>query len=135
MFLGEYSPNITDGSRIALPKKMRDQVGSDSVVMARGFEKCIYIYDQSDWSEQAQKQIENQKEQNTKVNDLERYIFTSAEQVTIDTQGRVVMPSSLQAYAGIKKELSVLGVGDRIEVWDRKTWKEYQAKISAKIGD
>ena len=134
MFLGEYNPNITDGSRVALPKKMREQLGGETVVVAKGFEKCVYIFDANDWSTQVEKQIENQRKEG-KISDLERYIYTSAEQVSIDTQGRVVIPQALKDYAGIKKQLCVLGVGERIEVWDKNVWTEYKAKISARLSD
>ena len=134
MFLGEYSPNITDGSRVALPKKMREQLSGDFVIVARGFEKCVHVYDISDWSTQAQKQIDNQGH-TEKISDLERYIFTSAEQVSIDTQGRIVLPQALKDYADIKKGLAVIGVGERIEVWDKNTWQEYKNKISAKLSE
>ena len=68
MFLGEYNPNITDGSRVALPKKMREQLGGETVVVAKGFEKCVYIFDANDWSTQVEKQIENQKQEGKQLN-------------------------------------------------------------------
>ncbi len=134
MFLGEYNPNITEGSRIALPKKIREQVSGDVVIMSKGFEKCIHIYDREDWTVQAQKQIENLKN-TSKVSDLERYLFASAVEVAIDAQGRVVVPQQLLDYAGAKKNLAVVGVGDRVEVWDKETWSAYYEKISAKLSE
>jgi len=74
MFLGEYSPNITEGSRISLPKKIREQL-DDGVVLAKGFEKCIYIYDKKDWITEAKKQVESSGE-SAKIRDLERYLYT-----------------------------------------------------------
>jgi len=59
MFLGEYQPNLTDGSRLALPKKLREQILGDEVVLSRGFEKCIFVYDKQDWLNESQKQIDN----------------------------------------------------------------------------
>ena len=135
MFLGEYNPNITGGSRIALPKKIREQLGSGSVVLTRGLEKCIYVYDKSDWMEQAQKQIDTSAvdEQNTKIRDLERFTYASAEEVSIDSQGRVVIPSVLLKYAGIEEKTAVIGVGSRVEIWDQDSWKEHYKKVSADL--
>ena len=59
MFLGEYQPNITDGSRISLPKKLREQIEGDEVILSKGFERCIFVYDKEDWLLEAQKQVEN----------------------------------------------------------------------------
>ena len=135
MFLGEYNPNITEGSRIALPKKMREQVTGDSVVMTRGFEKCVYIYDTSDWQEQAEKYIENSKvdDQQAKIRDLERFVYSSATEVSMDNQGRIVIPSYLLDYADITDETAVVGVGNRIEVWNNNIWRTHINNISSEL--
>lgn len=129
MFLGEYNPNITDGSRIALPKKLREQINGDCVVLSKGFETCVLIYDKEDWAMNAQKQIENLSGM-TKKSDLERYLYTSATESSIDQQGRIVMPSNLKDYARVTNKTAVIGVGDHIEVWDYEVWKKHLEKIS-----
>jgi len=131
-FLGEYSPNITEGSRIALPKKLRDQIAGDGVVLSKGFEKCVFIYDVQDWVERAQRQIDKSTD-NVKTRDLERYMYASATEAAIDVQGRVVIPSPLKEYAGIKAKTAVVGVGDHVEVWDYAAWKAYMDKVSATL--
>ena len=137
MFLGEYSPNITEGSRVALPKKMREQITGDSVVATRGFEKCVYIYDKSDWREQAEKYIENSKvdDKQAKIRDLERYVYSSAVETSIDSQGRVVIPSSLLEYANIDSETSVVGVGNRVELWSKSIWSKHIENISSELSN
>jgi len=132
MFLGEYNPSITEGSRVTLPKRMRGQIAGDSVVLTRGFEKCVYIYDKSDWQEEAQKHIENSKvDEQAKIRDLERYVYSSATETSIDSQGRVVIPANLIEYAQITDETSVVGVGNRIEIWNKQGWEKHLANISA----
>ncbi|MBP7927657.1 division/cell wall cluster transcriptional repressor MraZ [Patescibacteria group bacterium] len=132
MFLGEYQPNITEGSRIALPKKMREQIQGKTVILSRGIEKCIFVYDLEDWRTEAQKQVDN-KEENAKRRDIERYLFATAVEVAIDAQGRMVLPSTLLDYAQINEETAVVGVGERIEIWDRALWKEHFEKISTQL--
>ena len=129
MFLGEYQPNITEGSRIALPKKLREQVRGDDLILSRGFEKCIFIYDKEDWVVEANKQVENPIS-DSKTRDLKRYMYAGAVESTIDTQGRVVLPNSLKEYAEIDKKTAVIGAGDHIEIWDLGNWKERLEKIS-----
>ncbi len=135
MFLGEYNPNITEGSRIALPKKMREQFVSGKVVLTRGFEKCIYIYDLEDWQEQAEKYIENSKvdSKESKIRDIERYVYSTAQEAFIDAQGRVVLPANLLEYAGIKNNTAVVGVGNRIEVWTTDNWMDHIGKINTEL--
>lgn len=129
MFLGEYQPNITEGSRIALPKKLRDQITGDEVILSKGFEECIFVYDKEDWTYESEKQIENPIT-DLKTRDLKRYMFAGATSTTIDAQGRIVMPQNLKDYAKIDKKLSIIGAGDHIEIWDSTKWSAYLAKIS-----
>lgn len=132
MFLGEYSPNMTEGSRIALPKKLRYQINGDTVILSRGFEKCIFVYDKEDWIKEAQKQEESPIS-NKEMRDLKRYMYASASEADIDAQGRVVIPSALKEYAGIGKKATVIGAGDHFEIWEDGAWKERLDKISAEL--
>ncbi|OGC45851.1 division/cell wall cluster transcriptional repressor MraZ [candidate division WWE3 bacterium RIFCSPHIGHO2_12_FULL_38_15] len=129
MFLGEYQPNITEGSRIALPKKLRDQIRGEEVILLRGFEQCIFLYDKEDWVNEANKQIENPIT-DPKFRNLKRYLYANAAEMSIDAQGRVVLPSSLKNYAGIDKKSTVIGAGDHIEIWDTDIWNAHLEKIS-----
>lgn len=129
MFLGEYQPNITEGSRIALPKKLRDQIGGDEVVLSRGFEQCIFVYDKNDWVVEASKQLDNSITDQRSRN-LKRYMYASAIESTIDAQGRFVIPANLKEYAGIDKQTTVIGAGDHIEIWDSEVWNSHLEKIS-----
>ncbi|OGC47271.1 division/cell wall cluster transcriptional repressor MraZ [candidate division WWE3 bacterium RIFCSPHIGHO2_01_FULL_42_13] len=132
MFLGEYSPSITEGSRIALPKKLREQIRGDEVVLSRGFEKCVFIYDKEDWITEANKQVDNPIN-DKRTRELKRYMYASATDTAIDDQGRVVLPPNLKEYAGLDKKTIVIGAGDHVEVWDAQVWKEYLAKISESL--
>lgn len=135
MFLGEYNPNITEGSRIALPKKMREQIEGSAVVLTRGFEKCLYAYDIKDWQEEAEKYIESSKidARDAKIRDLERYLYTNAQEASIDSQGRLVIPAGLLEYAGIENSTSVIGVGNRIEIWNSDLWNKHSQKITEEL--
>lgn len=129
MFLGEYQPNLTDGSRLALPKKLREQILGDEVVLSRGFEKCIFVYDKQDWVNESMKQIDSPIT-DIKTRDLKRYMFASASDSKLDSQGRLVIPNSLISYAGLEKGITVIGAGDHIEIWDTQTWNAYFENVS-----
>jgi len=134
MFLGEYQPNITEGSRVALPKKLREQITGELVILSRGFEKCIFVYDRQDWAQEAEKQIENPIT-DPKTRDLKRYMYAGAAEAAIDSQGRVVLPTSLKTYAGIKSKVAVVGAGDHVEIWDFETWRNHLEKISRELAN
>lgn len=121
MFLGEYNPNITEGSRIALPKRLRDQIRGEEVILSKGFEKCIFIYDKEDWVLEAEKQIDNPIT-DAKTRDLKRYMYSGASETSIDAQGRIVLPNNLKEYAILDKKTVVIGAGDHIEIWDIESW-------------
>jgi len=132
MFLGEYQPNITEGSRIALPKKLREQIRGDEIILSKGFEKCIFVYDKEDWVTEAQKQVENPIT-DLRTREIKRYMYSGASEATIDTQGRIVVPNNLKEYAHIDKKTIVIGAGDHVEIWDFDNWTEHSEKISQNL--
>ena len=132
MFLGEYKPNITEGSRIALPKKLRDQIRGEDLILSKGFEKCIFVYDKEDWAQEANKQVENPIT-DQKTREIKRYMYAGAAEASIDPQGRVVLSASLKKYAGIEKNTTVIGAGDHIEIWDTDSWEAHLEKISKEL--
>ena len=133
MFLGEYQPNITEGNRIALPKKLREQIVGEELILSKGFEKCVFLYDREDWAQEWQKQVENPIT-DLKTRELKRYVFSGAVDASIDEQGRFVIPQSLRSYAELGKDVVVIGAGDHVEIWDTGVWMEHLDKISKELG-
>lgn len=132
MFLGEYQPNLTEGGRLALPKKLRDQIVGNSVILSRGFERCIFGYDKDDWLREAEKQV-SLPISDPQVRTLKRYMFSGASDVELDSQGRLVIPQVLKGYAQIEGEMLVVGAGDHFEIWDLTNWKEHFETIEKTI--
>lgn len=131
MFLGEYKHNLTAGRRLALPKKIREQITGDEVVLAKGFEPCIFGFDRQTWGEAAKQELLVPISE-SRGRDIRRQMFAGAQVVDIDVQGRVVLPDSLMTWAGIKGEMTVIGAGDHFEIWDSQTWKQYLSEIEKK---
>ncbi|HAZ29220.1 TPA: division/cell wall cluster transcriptional repressor MraZ [candidate division WWE3 bacterium] len=132
MFLGEYQPNITEGNRIALPKKLRDQIAGNEIILSKGFEACVFVYAREDWEREWEKQVDNSIA-DPKTRQLKRYVFSGAADAVLDDQGRVVVPQSLKSYAGLEKEVVIIGAGDHMELWAKKVWDEHIAKISGEL--
>lgn len=132
MFLGEYQPNLTEGARVALPKKLRDQISGASVILSRGFEHCIFGYDKDEWLKEAGKQV-SLPISDSKVRTLKRYMFSGAADVELDTQGRFVIPQTLKEYAQIEGEMVVIGAGDHFEIWNSENWRQHLEVIEKEL--
>jgi len=131
-FTGEFSPNLTEGNRLSLPKRVRDRLGEDGVILTRGFDGCIFGYRRDAWYQKAYQQAE-QPADDSRARKLKRYIFSGAADLSVDKQGRVVIPNNLLEYAEIGEITSVVGVGDHFEIWNRQKWEGQLVKISEEV--
>ncbi len=127
MVLGEYEQRFNGKNRIALAKKIRKEFGK-IIVLAKGFDKCIFGFSETFWNNFAKKEFEKPVLSDDGLK-ARRKMFAGAEEVQIDFQGRIVIPENLLRYAGIPSddnaELAVIGAGDHLEVWDKQKWTEY----------
>ncbi|KMO85921.1 protein MraZ [Megasphaera cerevisiae DSM 20462] len=127
MFMGEYSHTIDVKGRVILPAKFRDELGMNFVV-TRGLEGCLSVYTMDSWLHlaDAMKKLKASKEN---VRAFKRFVFGSAAEVEFDKQGRILIPGTLREYAHLEKEVTVLGTGDKIEIWNKDAYETYAAKI------
>lgn len=113
MFLNEYKHSIDAKNRLFLPSKFREELG-DVIYLVKSIDKCISVYPKEAW----QKFIEKLEAlPQIKARQIRRFIFSSAVETEIDSQGRILIPQNLREYAGIEKNARVIGVGDYIEIW------------------
>ena len=138
MFLGEYKTSFTGQGRVVLPKKFRSELGSGkTVILSRGFEGCIWGFDTKAWEKEAEKQLEISSA-DQEARNLRRYLFSAAESVDLDDQGRFVIPKVLLEYAGLTREekgndgVIMIGAGDHFEVWDSLRWHKLIHKLVSK---
>lgn len=123
MFLGTYSPKLDEKGRIILPAKFRDELAS-GVVITRGQERCLYVFSQREF-ENIHESIRQASITNKQNRDFLRLFLSGANQETPDKQHRVTLPSMLRSYAGLDRELTVIGAGNRAEIWDTEAWNSY----------
>jgi MraZ protein len=126
MFMGEHSHTIDAKGRLILPAKFREELGS-SFIVTRGLEGCLSVYTMESWTNFAQAM---QKFTTSKgnVRAFKRFVFGSAAEVEFDRQGRILIPGNLREYAHLEKEVVVLGTGDKVEIWSKAVFDEYNAK-------
>ena len=116
MFLGTHSPRLDDKGRLFLPAKFRDRM-SDGLVVTRGQERCLYVFPMDEFLKVTQ-QMQAAPTTSKAVRDFTRVFLSGASDEVPDKQGRVTIPATLRAYAGLTRECTVIGAGSRVEVWD-----------------
>lgn len=122
MLMGEFHHNIDEKGRLVIPTKYRIEIG-ESFVITRGLEKCLYAYSLTEWDKLVAKLNElpfNKKDARTFV----RTFFSGATVCEFDKSGRINITSPLVNYAGLNKECVIIGVNNRLEIWDEKTFNE-----------
>jgi len=113
--------------RIFLPAKWRDELAGE-VVVTKGHERCLYVMTKERF-EMRRTQLD-QLSSNRKINrDHNRIFFSSGSEEPVDKSGRMSIPAGLRQYAGLEKDVVVIGVSDRAEIWDRSEWSAYQEGI------
>jgi MraZ protein len=126
MLLGTHTPKLDEKGRLFLPAKFRDEL-SDGVVITRGQERCLYVFSATEFAEIHEK-LRQAPASVKGARDYLRVLLSGASDETPDKQGRVVLPSLLRSYAGLTKDLVIIGVGSRAEIWDATAWNEYLAQ-------
>ena len=129
MFIVEYSHGIDEKNRMAVPVKFRVKLGKGAIV-TRGLDRCLFLFNAGDWQELAKKIVALPLAQaNSRA--FSRLMLAGAMEVELDGQGRILLPDYLKEYAGLKKQVIVTGLYNRVEIWDEEVWKNYKIKTEA----
>ncbi|MDO5455764.1 MAG: division/cell wall cluster transcriptional repressor MraZ [Eubacteriales bacterium] len=122
MFMGEYAHSLDSKGRLIIPSKFREALG-EKFVITRSLDQCLCIYDMEDW-EKFVSRLSSIPYNVKKQRQLVRFFLSGANEVEPDKQGRVLIPGNLREAAGIDRDVILVGVGSRIEVWSAKAWEE-----------
>ncbi|MBD3208141.1 MAG: division/cell wall cluster transcriptional repressor MraZ [Candidatus Nealsonbacteria bacterium] len=133
MFIGEYSHTIDSKRRLAIPSNLRKNLGKKAV-LTRGIDSCLVLYPIKEWKELAKK-LEALPTSKTDARGFVRLILSGAVDVSLDKLGRILIPDYLNEYAGLKKNVAVIGISNKIEIWDEEKWKNYIRKTEKEIPD
>jgi MraZ protein len=123
MFLGEYQHSLDSKGRITVPAKLREQLG-EKFVATKGLDNCIFLYPMDEWRIIEEK-LRSLPFTRADVRSFARFFFSGASELEVDRQGRTLIPVNLRDYASIDKELIIIGVGSRIEIWSADKWGQY----------
>jgi len=123
MFLGQYEHSLDKKSRIIMPAKFRDDLG-DSFIITFGLEKCLFVYPLDEWEKLSQN-LQHLPLGKKDTRAFKRTLASRASVHSFDQQGRAVIAKYLRDYAGIEKNVVIIGVFERIEIWDSEKWTDY----------
>lgn len=131
MLLGTHTPKLDDKGRLILPAKFRDEL-ADGVVITRGQERCLYVFSKREFASVHEK-IRQAPVTSEEARKYLRVFLSGATDEQPDKQGRVLLPQILREYAGLNKELTIIGVGARAEIWDATSWQKYLSSNEEKF--
>jgi MraZ protein len=137
MLIGEYIHTIDEKSRVSMPAKFRKELGK-KVIITPGLDSCLFIFTVKEWAK-VSKRLSDQNNDlsflKADQRNFNRYMFGRAAEVEIDSIGRILIPDFLKDRIGLKDKAAIVGVEDRVEVWNDKTWSQNQESIAKQAGE
>ena len=125
MFIGEYEHSLDAKGRVIMPVKLRDDIG-EKFIITKGLDGCLFAYSQNEWTNFEEK-LKSLPLTNKNARDFVRFFLSGAVECEIDKQGRFLIPANLREYATLEKDAIIIGVGTRIEIWNKANWKQYSS--------
>ena len=126
--MGTYHHNIDAKGRMSFPTKLRDILGGEFYVTKSINQKCLTIYSKAEWEKLAAKVAALPGSMGGL--DIKRWLFSGAGELVPDKQGRVLIPSDLRVFAGLIKDVVVIGLDDKAEIWDKELWDAQQNNMN-----
>lgn len=127
MFLGSFPHSLDGKGRIILPAKFRARL-SEGCVITVGQDRCLYVFSSEDWQRKTE-QLMNASTTDPVVRHFQEFLFGSAREEVPDRQGRVLIAEDLRLYAGLERDVTVVGAGPRAEIWDRASWERHFGQV------
>lgn len=133
MFLGTHYPRLDEKFRLTLPARFREQLAT-GLVMTRGQERCIYVFPLDEF-QRIHEQLRQAPVTSKQARDYLRIMLSGASDDKPDKQGRVTIGPNLRDYAGLEREVAVIGAGSRMEIWDLPSWENYLEEREQEFSD
>ncbi|MCF8010640.1 MAG: division/cell wall cluster transcriptional repressor MraZ [Clostridiales bacterium] len=133
MFLGEHQHIVDKKGRLIIPSSFREGLG-EKFILTKGLDTCLFIYPMDEWKilEQKMRALPMTR---SDARAFTRFFFSGAAECEIDKQGRILVPANLREYAGIEKDVVVIGVSFRVEIWNRERWEVYNKDAVSSVED
>ena len=125
MLIGEFEHSLDAKGRIIIPAKLRETIG-EKFVVTKGLDGCLFAFSLSEWTNFEEK-LKSLPLSNKNSREFTRFFLSGASECEIDKQGRFLIPTNLRSIANLKKDIVIIGVGTRIEIWDKEKWEDYNS--------
>lgn len=129
MFMGEYQHTVDPKGRLFMPARFRETLG-ERFVATKGLDGCLFVYPPEEWKRLEEK-LKALPFTKADARSFQRFFFSGATECEVDKQGRILIPGHLREYAALEKEVVVIGVSTRVEIWSQERWREYNEKTAA----
>lgn len=133
MFIGEYRHTLDNKNRVIMPAKFREQIGG-AFVMTKGLDNCLFIYPMNEWKNIEEK-LKGLPMTSKDARAFVRFFFAGATECEIDKQGRTLVPNNLKEFARIDKDVVIIGVSTRIELWSLEEWNKFNTDANISYED
>ncbi len=133
MLLGEYRHNLDVKGRVSVPSKFRDDLGQ-SFVITKGLDSCLFVYSKNEWQIFEEK-LNTLPITNQEARAFKRFFFSGATECEVDKQGRVNIPQNLREYANLQKDVVIVGLSNRAEIWNNENWDKYNETDSLDLSE
>ena len=131
MFMGDYKHSIDAKGRIILPADFREEL-TDNFVITKGLDNCLFLYTAEEWDKLSTK-LRQLPLAKAEARAFVRFFFAGARQAECDRQGRFLVPANLRAHAKLQKDVVLIGISNRIEVWSKAEWDRYNEEITPSV--
>jgi len=131
MFYGEHEHTIDRKGRLIIPSRFREAMKEhyvERLVATRGLDRCLFLFPEDEWRAQ-ENRFRGLSFTKSEARRFNRFYFSGAVELEFDRQGRVLIPQYLKDYSGIKRDVVLVGVSNRIEIWDKEAWKKFYAEF------
>ena len=129
MLIGEYEHSLDAKGRLIMPAKLREDIG-ESFIVTKGLDGCLFAFSKTEWSNFESK-LKALPLSNKNARDFSRFFFAGAIECEIDKQGRFLISSNLRDFAGLEKDVVIIGMTSRLEIWSKEKWIKCDENISA----
>jgi len=130
---GQFNVTIDDKGRMSLPAKLRSKITDNKLILTKGAEKCLWLYLPEEWGRVSSQLIEGSSVFSLKTQDVLRRFIAPAEEVFLDTSGRVKLSLSLMKSMGLSRDCYLLGMGERLEIWDESSYDRFEEERTTEV--
>ena len=126
MLIGEYEHSLDVKGRLIMPSKLREDIG-EKFIVTKGLDGCLFGFSKREW-ENFEEKLKTLPLTNKSARDFVRFFLSGATECEIDKQGRFLIVANLRQYASLEKDVAIIGIGTRIEIWSKKKWQQYNSE-------